>query len=82
MSDRTGIVRKLAERCHITIKDANVFYDVMQEALMEHLLENKQLNVFNIIEINLEPDGLNKVKLTSSFTRSTLTKIRSLVKHG
>ena len=75
-------IRRLSKKCHLSLKDTRHLYDLMTDACIEELLENKELDLFNIMDIQLEQVDISNVKLKSSFTFSIKKKIRSLIKQG
>ena len=66
------------------IREAHKSLKVIATSKVERLKEeiDKELDLFNIIDIQLEQVDISNVKLKSSFTFSIKKKIRSLIKQG
>ena len=68
--NKKAFIRNIAKKCSISVKDAAKLYDLLTEVCIEELLAQRSLNLFSVINININQDDISNVSINSKFFSS------------
>ena len=78
--NKKTVIRNIAKKCSISVKDASKLYELLTEACVEELLAQRCINMFGVINIDIVQDDISNVSINSKFSPLMIKRIRELVK--